>query len=37
MGEMRNAYKIFVWKPERKKSFAKPRSRWEHNIRMDLS
>jgi hypothetical protein len=33
---MRNAYKIVVGKPERKRSLGKPRRRWEDNIRMDL-
>jgi hypothetical protein len=36
MGEMRNAYKIFVEKPEGKGSRGKPRSRCKYNIRMDL-
>jgi hypothetical protein len=35
MGEMRNAYKILVRKPERKRSLRRPRHRWEGNIRMD--
>jgi hypothetical protein len=34
---MRNVYKIFVGKPEGKRPFGKPSSRWEDNIRMDLS
>jgi len=36
MGEIRNAYKILVGKPEGKKSRGRPRSRWEDNIRTDL-
>jgi hypothetical protein len=31
MGEMRNAYKIFIGKPEGNRSFGKPRHKWEHN------
>jgi len=34
--EMRNAYKILVGKPERKRPRGRPRSRWEDNIKMDL-
>jgi hypothetical protein len=33
---MRNAYKILVGKPERKRSLGRPRSEWEDNTRMDL-
>jgi hypothetical protein len=36
MGEMRNAYKIFVGITERKRQLGRPRRRWEDNIRMDL-
>jgi hypothetical protein len=36
MGEMRNAYKILVGKPEGKKQLRWPWRRWEDNIRMDL-
>jgi hypothetical protein len=38
MGEIRNAYKIMVGKPEGKKPLRRPRPRprWEDNIRMDL-
>jgi hypothetical protein len=35
-GEQRNAYKILVWKPEVKRPHARPRHRWEDNIKMDL-
>jgi len=35
MGEMRNAYKVLVWKPEGKRQLVRPRHRWEDNIRMD--
>jgi hypothetical protein len=37
MAEMRNAYKIFVGKPEGKRLLGRPRQRWEDNIRMDFS
>jgi ribosome biogenesis protein Nip4 len=36
MGEMGNAYRNMVGKPERKKLLQRPRHRWEDNIRMDL-
>jgi hypothetical protein len=35
-GEKRNAYRILVRKPERKKPLGIPRRRWEDNIRKDL-
>jgi hypothetical protein len=35
MGEI-NACNILVGKPEGKRPFGKPRSRWENNTRMDL-
>jgi len=33
---MKSVYTIFVRKPERKRPLARPRRRWEDNIRMDL-
>jgi hypothetical protein len=36
MGEMRNAYRILVGKPEGKRRLGGPRRMWEDNIRMDL-
>jgi hypothetical protein len=36
MGEMRNAYKILVRKPEGKRPHGRPMCRWEDNIRLDL-
>jgi hypothetical protein len=35
-GEMRNAYRLLVGKPEGKRPQGRPRSRWVDNIRMDL-
>jgi hypothetical protein len=35
-GEKRNAYRILVGKPERKRLLERPRRRWVHNIKMDL-
>jgi hypothetical protein len=34
--EMRNAYNIFIGKPEGKRPSGRPKSRWDGNIRMDL-
>jgi hypothetical protein len=36
MGEVRNAYKILVGKPEEKTSITRLRRRWEENIKMEL-
>jgi hypothetical protein len=36
MGEMKNSYNILVGKPEGKRSFGRPRRRWEDNIGMDF-
>jgi hypothetical protein len=36
MGEMRNAYNIFVVKHDGNRPLGRPRRRWEGNIRMDL-
>jgi hypothetical protein len=36
MGEERKVYKVLVGKPEGKRSFRRPRRRWEDGIRMDL-
>jgi hypothetical protein len=32
----RNAYRILVGKPERKRPLGRPRRRWGDNIKMDL-
>jgi hypothetical protein len=36
MGEKRNAYRLFVGKPEGKRPLGRPRHRWVDNIKMDL-
>jgi hypothetical protein len=36
MGEKRNAYRLLVEKPERKRKLGRPRRIWVDNIRMDL-
>jgi hypothetical protein len=36
MGEKRNAYKILVAEPERKRPLGRPGRRWEDNIRKDV-
>jgi hypothetical protein len=36
MGEKRNAYRILVGKPERKRPLGTPRCRWVDIIKMDL-
>jgi hypothetical protein len=36
MGEKRNEYRILMGKPEGKRQLARPRHRWEDNIKMDL-
>jgi hypothetical protein len=35
-GEKRNAYRLFVGKPERKRPLGRPRRRWVDNIIMYL-
>jgi hypothetical protein len=36
MGEMRNAYRLLVGKPEGRRPLGRPRCWWLDNIRMDL-
>jgi hypothetical protein len=36
MEEMRNAYRILVGRPKRKRPLGRSRRRWEDNIRMNL-
>jgi hypothetical protein len=36
MGEIKNAYKIFVGKTEGKRPLGRPSCRWEDNIRIDV-
>jgi hypothetical protein len=35
-GEMRNAYKFLVRKPEGRRQLGRPRCRWKDNIKLDL-
>jgi hypothetical protein len=35
-GEKRNAYRLLVGKPERKRPLGRPRHRWVDNIMMEL-
>jgi hypothetical protein len=36
-GKQRNAYRLLVWKPERKRPLGRPKRRCVDNIRMDLA
>jgi len=36
MGERIGAYRVLVEKPEGKRQLARPRRRWEYNIKMDI-
>jgi hypothetical protein len=36
MGEEKEVYRVFVGKPEGKRTLGRPRRRWVDNIRMDL-
>jgi hypothetical protein len=36
MGETRNAYRILVGKPERKRPLGRPRRKWMDTIKIDL-
>jgi hypothetical protein len=36
MGEKRDAYRIFVWKREGKRSVGRPTRRWDYIIKTDL-
>jgi hypothetical protein len=35
MGETRNAYRILVGKPEKKRPLGRPKHRWVDNIKID--
>jgi hypothetical protein len=35
-GEKRNAYRLLIEEPERKRPLGRPRRRWVDNIKMDL-
>ena len=37
MGESRGACRVLVGNPEGRKTFGRPRHRWEGNIKMDLT
>jgi len=37
IGEVRNAYKILVLKPEGRRPLEEPRHRWEDNMKLDLT
>jgi hypothetical protein len=36
MGNRRSSYRVLVGRPEGKRPLAKPRCRWENNIKMDV-
>ena len=36
VGKKRNAYRVVVGKPERKKPLGRPKCRWEDDFKMDL-
>jgi hypothetical protein len=36
MGAKRNAYRVLVGKPKRKRPLGRPRRRWAHNVKMDF-
>ena len=36
MGETTGVYRVFVGKPDGKRTLGRPRRRWEDNIKMDL-
>lgn len=36
MEENRNACEVLVWKPEEKRTLARPKHRWQDDIRIDL-
>jgi hypothetical protein len=36
MGERRDAYRILMRKPEKRRPLGRPRRRWVDNIKMDL-
>jgi hypothetical protein len=36
MGETKNAYKILLGNPDRKRQHGRPKRRWEDNIKMNL-
>jgi hypothetical protein len=36
MGDSRVAYRVLMWRPEGKKTLARPRRRWEENSKINL-
>jgi hypothetical protein len=36
MGNRKGAYRVLVWKPERRRQFGRFRHKWKDNIKMDL-
>jgi len=36
VGERRDAYRVLVGKPERKRPLGRPRSKWEDNMKTDF-
>jgi hypothetical protein len=36
MGDKRNACRVLVGRPEGKRPFVRPRSKWRNNIKMDF-
>jgi hypothetical protein len=37
MGQIKNLYKILIGKPERMRTFGRPKRRWVDNIKVDLT
>jgi hypothetical protein len=37
MSDSRNAYRVLIGKPERRRPLGRPRLRWEDNIKMNLT
>ena len=37
LGDRRGAYKVLMWKPERRRPLGKPRWKWETSMKMEGS